>query len=73
MTKPTNHQNITKMPQDQLAAVLRAAGAADMTPARIQADLAAGAPVNDDGSMNLLAYGAWMLRMLAQKEGGHGR
>jgi hypothetical protein len=33
-----------------------------VTPAMVKADLAAGAPVNDDGSIHLVRYAAWLAR-----------
>ena len=29
---------------------------------RLEEDIAAGAPVNEDGTMNIIAYGAWILK-----------
>ena len=34
----------------------------------IQADLAAGAPVNVDGTINLLHYAAWLVREMAEHD-----
>jgi hypothetical protein len=33
-----------------------------VTPAMVKADLAAGAPVNDDGSVHLMHYAAWLAK-----------
>lgn len=33
-----------------------------MTPAMIEADLAAGAPIDGNGKMNLILYTAWLLK-----------
>jgi hypothetical protein len=33
----------------------------------IQADLAAGAPANADGTINLVHYAAWLVREMAEK------
>lgn len=60
---------LTRLSVDQVAALLLRAGARHMTPERLRADIAAGAPANPDGSVNLLAYGAWMLQELARREG----
>lgn len=65
-------QAITRLPIDRLAALLRAAGGTTMDAERIRADIAAGAPVNADGTMNLIAYGAWLVHALAIREGGRG-
>lgn len=45
----------------QLAALMRRAGA-PVTDAMITADVAAGAPTNPDGTMNLILYVAWLLK-----------
>ena len=34
----------------------------------IEADVAASAPTNGDGSINLVAYAAWLIRQLAEGE-----
>lgn len=62
---------LTQLTTDQVAALLQRAGARHMAPERIRADLAAGAPANPDGTINLIAYGAWMLQELARREGRH--
>jgi hypothetical protein len=54
------------------AAVFRKAGSRHVDADAIRADLAVGAPANPDGTINLLAYAAWMLTRIASKEGGHG-
>ena len=56
---------LTALPPAKVAEVLRRAGSRHASIESIQADLAAGAPVNPDGSINLLAYGAWLVRELA--------
>ena len=51
-----------------LLAVLRKAGSRHISEEALRRDIAAGAPVNPDGTMNLLQYAAW----LAKKEAGRG-
>lgn len=63
---------ITALPLDEVVRILRTAGASTMDRDRIQADCAAGAPVNPDGTINLIAYGAWLIRSLAERERQHG-
>jgi hypothetical protein len=41
-------------------AVLRKAGSRHITEEALRADLAAGAPANPDGTVNLLHYVAWL-------------
>lgn len=62
---------LTALPLETVVAVLRKAGARYLDAEAVRADLAAGAPANPDGTINLLAYAAWMLQRLAVKEGGH--
>jgi hypothetical protein len=48
------------------ARLLSAAGGQPIGAAAIEADVAAGAPTNPDGTLNLVHYAAW----LAQQQGG---
>lgn len=57
---------------EQVAGLLRSAGGASVTPERVRLDISAGAPINADGTMNLITYGAWLIRELAQKERSRG-
>jgi hypothetical protein len=50
-----------------MARLLSAAGPKAVTMEMLQADIAAGAPSNVDGTMNLVHYVAWLL-----KEAGRG-
>ena len=50
------------------ARVFSAAAGATIDIAMLEADIVAGAPVNPDGTLNLVHYAAWLLR-----EMGHGR
>ncbi|MGN0847888.1 MAG: hypothetical protein ACI4RA_10960, partial [Kiritimatiellia bacterium] len=38
------------------------AGSRTISQEQLEADIAAGAPVNEDGSMNIIAYAAWILK-----------
>ena len=44
------------------AKVLSKAGGRVIRADRIDADVAAGAPQNDDGTINLITYAAWLAR-----------
>ena len=46
-------------------AVLRAAGSRHISEEALRADLAAGAPANPDGTVNLAHYIAWLAREAA--------
>jgi len=47
------------------ARVLSRVGAAPVTVDMLEADVAAGAPANADGTINLVHYGAWLVREMA--------
>lgn len=49
----------------QLAKLLTAASGKPVTIEMIESDVAAGAPVRLDGTINLVEYGAWMLKELS--------
>lgn len=46
----------------EVAKLLSAGGGKKITPEEVQADLEAGAPVNANGTINLVHYTAWLLR-----------
>lgn len=52
----------------QAARLLSRAGASPITEAMIEADLAAGAPANRDGTINLVHYAAWLVREMAHRD-----
>lgn len=54
--------NPTSLTVADLARLLTRAGGQPVTVAMIEADLAAGAPVNADGTINLVHYAAWLVR-----------
>jgi len=50
------------------ARLLTKAGGQTVTNAMLQADLAAGAPANADGSINLVHYAAWLVREASSRD-----
>jgi len=50
------------------ARLLTKAGSQPVTIAMLEADLAAGAPVNTDGSINLVHYAAWLAREMSARD-----
>ena len=54
-----NPQAISK---ELLVRALKAAGSRTITLENLEDDIASGAPVNEDGTMNIIAYGAWILK-----------
>jgi hypothetical protein len=63
---------LTALPIEQAAALLRRSGSQRTSAEAIRADIATGAPVNADGTLNLIAYGAWLVQELANREASHG-
>ena len=51
--------------KENLVTVLRRSGSRTISMERLEADIAAGAPVNADGTMNVIAYTAWILKEMA--------
>lgn len=58
---------ITAIQQDKLMVILRKSGSREVSSETITADIEAGAPVNEDGTINIVEYAAWLL-----KEAQHG-
>ena len=52
----------TALPKELVVKALKLAGSRTASMESLEADIAAGAPVNDDGTMNIIAYGAWILK-----------
>lgn len=60
--RPTHRLNPTALALTDVAKLLTKVGGESVTEAMLQGDLAAGAPQNADGTLNLLHYTAWILR-----------
>ena len=54
--------NPTSLTVADLARLLTKAGGQPVTVVMLEADLAAGAPVNPDGTIHLVHYVAWLVR-----------
>ena len=54
--------SLTALTVAQASQVLSAAGGRRITEDMLCADIDAGAPVNADGTMNLVHYAAWLVR-----------
>jgi len=57
--------NPTALPVAEAARLLSAVGGQAVTVEILQADVAAGAPTNADGTLNLVHYAAWLVREMA--------
>lgn len=63
-----NSLKLTALPREKLVLLLQQAGSRTISAETLAADLEAGAPQNPDGTVNLIAYAAW----LARRTGGEG-
>ncbi len=59
---PAKQPTITALTPAQVAKVLSAAGSRSITEEMVSSDIDAGAPVNGDGSVNLVCYTAWLVK-----------
>ena len=59
-TKPS--LNPTALTKVDLVALLTKVGGKTIALSMVEADLTAGAPVNADGTINLIYYAAWLLQ-----------
>ncbi len=58
----------TALPLADAARLLSAAGGQRVTVEMLEADIAAGAPTNPDGTLNLVHYAAWLVREAARAD-----
>lgn len=54
--------NPEALSKENVVKALRLAGSRTATMEQLETDIAAGAPVNADGTMNIIAYVAWILK-----------
>ena len=64
MTADMPHSTLspTALSLDDAARVLTAAGGGQVTAEWLRADVKAGAPLNPDGTLNLVRYAAWLVK-----------
>ena len=48
--------------KDEVVKVLKLPGSRTISLENLERDIAEGAPVNEDGTMDIIAYGAWILK-----------
>lgn len=53
----------TSMSPAELAKILASSGATNVGEAEIAADIESGAPRNENGTMNLIHYTAWLVKV----------
>jgi len=68
MSAPTPRLDPQKLSPTDAARLLSRVGGRPVAESTIEADVAAGAPTNRDGSINLVAYAAWLIRQLTEGE-----
>ncbi|GMU38247.1 MAG: hypothetical protein KJ057_09735 [Phycisphaerae bacterium] len=69
-TPPENFRpglNPTALPIADAARLLSAASGQRVTVEMISADVAMGGPTNADGTINLVHYGAWLIREMSSR------
>jgi len=59
--------NPTALPPADAARLLSAVGGQVVTVEMLQADVAAGAPTNDDGTLNVAHYAAWLVKEMSAR------
>ena len=64
--------NPAALPVADAARVLTRLGGKAVTEVMLRADIDAGAPVNSDGTLNLVHYAAWLVKEMAGPGGGGG-
>lgn len=57
-----NSLKLTALPPEMLARLLKQAGSRLISAETLAADFAAGAPKNEDGTVNLIEYAAWLVK-----------
>ena len=62
--------NPAALPVADAARVLTRLGGKSVTEMMLRADIDAGAPVNSDGTLNLVHYAAWLVKEMTSGGGG---
>ena len=60
--------NVPPMNKAQFIQVMQHYGCRSITEEKLEEHLAAGAPVNEDGSINIVNFTAWILKELCHAE-----
>ena len=67
-TPPKQTLNPTALALEDAAGLLRALAKHPITADMLRVDIAAGAPLGADGTLNLVHYGAWLVREMADDD-----
>ena len=54
--------NPRALTREQVVTVLKLSGSRTISSEALEADIEDGAPINEDGTMDIIAYGAWILK-----------
>ncbi len=65
MAEPDPRLNPAALPLADAARLLSAAGGQRITADLLELDRGAGAPINADGTLNLVHYAAWLIREMS--------
>ena len=57
-----NSLKLTALPPEMLVRLLKQAGSRQISAETLAADFAAGAPKNEDGTINLVEFAAWIVK-----------
>lgn len=57
-----NSLKLTALPPEMLVNLMKQAGSRQISAETLAADFAAGAPKNEDGTVNLIEYAAWIVK-----------
>lgn len=57
-----NSLKLTALPPEMLVNLMKQAGSRLISAETLAADFAAGAPKNEDGTVNLIEYAAWLVK-----------
>ena len=68
MSDAKNPIDSNRLTPEQAAKLLSAAAKIRVSEELIASDLASGAPQNQDGTISLVAYAAWMLKEMSRGE-----
>lgn len=60
--------SLTAVPLANAAGLLAKVGSQPITTVMLEEDIAAGAPTNADGTLNLVAYAAWLVRQMGRTD-----
>ncbi len=72
MSVPTPRLDPQKLLPADAARLMSRVSGRPVAETTIEADLANGAPTNGDGTLSLVAYGAWLVRQLADGDSSNG-